>query len=453
MLEYMTDLVARLGHWGYVFIFAVAACESAAFLGLLVPGESLVLFTGFLASRGVLDLDALIIIVAVGAAVGDNIGYELGTRLGRPWLLRHGARFGLGESRLRRTEEFFKRHGGKSVFFGRFVGFARALVPFVAGSARMRYGIFVAYNALGAALWGPMVVLVGYFGGALAGRWLGRATAVLAGIVLFVLLLAWAGRWIARHEAQVNAYRDRMAQWPAVAAVLERFAPQLAWVRRRLTPGSYFGLQLTIAILAFLAAAWLFGGVTEDVLSGDPLTTVDKTLEAWLSMHREEFLTSLMSAVSWLHTWPSGVAAAFFIGYVSFARAWRWVVFSIAAVPGGMLVNTAVKTIIHRERPTLSGLSAALDTFGFPSGHTIAATLIYGVAATYLASRTRRWELRVAFAVGAVFLVVLVATSRLYLGVHYLSDVLAAMAEGVAWLTVCHIAVNTWWIRRAGNPR
>lgn len=138
MLEYLIDLVTRLGHWGYLIIFAVAAGESAAFLGLLVPGESLVLITGFLASQRALDLDALIITVTIGAVVGDNIGYEIGKRLGRPWLLRHGARFGLGAEHVDKADAFFARHGGKSVFLGRFVGFARALVPFIAGSVRMR---------------------------------------------------------------------------------------------------------------------------------------------------------------------------------------------------------------------------------------------------------------------------------------------------------------------------
>lgn len=450
MLSYLTDLVTRLGHWGYLIVFAVAAGECAAFLGLIVPGESLVLITGFLASQGALDLDALIITVAIGAAVGDNIGYEIGKRLGRPWLLRHGARFGANEERLGRAEGFFVRHGGKSVFLGRFVGFARALVPFIAGSANMRYTIFLVYNALGAALWAALVVLLGYFGGKLAGQWLGRATAVVAGVVLFALALVWAWHWIAGHEAEIRAHWERFRQKPRIAVALERFAPQLEWLRRRLSPGSYFGLQLTGAILVFMGAAWLFGGVTEDVLSGDPLTVVDRRIEVWFAMHHERFVTAFMLAVSWFHAWPIGVAAAFFLGYLIYSRCWRWVVIALCVVPGGLLLNTAMKLAVHRERPTLSGLSAALKTYSFPSGHTIAATLIYGVIATYLASQIDRWDRRVSIGLAAIFVVVLVALSRMYLGVHYLSDVLAAMAEGVAWLALCHTAVTSLWHRRRG---
>src|SRR5690349_25141884 len=91
-MEYLFDLVSRLGQWGYLIIFVAAALEYAAFAGLVVPGESLVLASGFLAHVGLLNLDAVIAAAAGGAIVGDNIGYWLGERLGRPWLIRYGPR-------------------------------------------------------------------------------------------------------------------------------------------------------------------------------------------------------------------------------------------------------------------------------------------------------------------------------------------------------------------------
>lgn len=139
MLNHLISLLSQLGQWGYALLFVAAALECAAFLGLIVPGESLVLVAGFFATQGVFDLRAVMIVVALGAAVGDSIGYELGRHLGRPWLEHHGGRFGVTPARIDRAEEFFARHGGKAVFLGRFVGFARALVPFIAGSSRMPY--------------------------------------------------------------------------------------------------------------------------------------------------------------------------------------------------------------------------------------------------------------------------------------------------------------------------
>ncbi len=197
MLHYLLDLIARLGHWSYVIIFVAAALECAAFAGLLVPGESVVLASGFFAHQGVLQLDAVIAAAALGATVGDNIGYQLGYRLGRGWLLRFGPRAGLTQKRLARAEAFFGRHGPKAVFFGRFIGFARAVVPFLAGASRMPYRQFFAYNALGAVLWTIGFVLLGYFLGAswqVAERWIGRTSLILAGVAFLVMALIWVRR-------------------------------------------------------------------------------------------------------------------------------------------------------------------------------------------------------------------------------------------------------------------
>ncbi len=201
MLPYLLDLVARLGEWSYLIIGLAAALECAAFAGLLVPGESLVLASGFFAHQGVLSLDAVIVAAALGAIAGDNIGYQLGARLGRAWLLRHGRRVGVTDARLRRAERFFERHGPKAVFVGRFVGFARALVPFVAGASRMAYRRFVVYDTLGAALWTVTFVVLGYALGAswrVAEKWVGRVGLVAGLVVAIVGLVLWLRRRRAR---------------------------------------------------------------------------------------------------------------------------------------------------------------------------------------------------------------------------------------------------------------
>ena len=201
ILQYLLDLVARLGAWSYVIIFAAAALECAAFLGLVVPGESLVLASGFFAHQGILRLDSVMVAAALGATIGDNIGYYLGQKLGRDWLLRHGSRFGITKRRLHQAETFFQRQGPKAVFVGRFIGFARALVPFVAGTSRMRYRQFLIYNAFGAVLWSIGFVTLGYVLGAswqVAEKWIGRTSLVLAGVLVLVALVVWRRRSSAR---------------------------------------------------------------------------------------------------------------------------------------------------------------------------------------------------------------------------------------------------------------
>jgi membrane protein DedA with SNARE-associated domain len=156
-----------------------------------------VLASGFFAHRGILELDAVMAAVAVGAVAGDNIGYQLGRHLGRDWLLRHGSRFGLRQKRLAQAEAFFQRQGPKAVFFGRFIGFARALVPFVAGTSRMSYRKFVLYDALGAVLWTVGFVTLGYVLGAswrVAERWIGRTGFIIAAVAVLLVGVIWLRR-------------------------------------------------------------------------------------------------------------------------------------------------------------------------------------------------------------------------------------------------------------------
>ena len=205
VLEFLLDLVARLGDWSYLVIFGAAALECAAFAGLLVPGESLVLASGFFAHEGILELVPVMIAAAMGAIVGDNIGYLLGSRLGHGWLLRRGSRFGIRKRGLARVEAFFQRQGPKAVFFGRFVGFARALVPFVAGASRMPYRKFVAYDALGAVLWTIGFVTLGYLLGAswhVAEKWISRSGLILGVVIVLGALVVWLRRRRSRPRLQ-----------------------------------------------------------------------------------------------------------------------------------------------------------------------------------------------------------------------------------------------------------
>lgn len=452
MLQYLIDLVGRLGQWGYLVIFLGATLESAAFLGLIIPGESLVLVAGFFAAQGLLDLDLLILTVAIGAALGDSIGYEMGRRMGRPALVHYGSRFGLNDVRVDKADAFFARHGSKAVFLGRFVGFARALVPFLAGSSRMPYRNFLPYNALGAVLWAAAFTLLGYFLGAgwqTAERWIGRASAILGGILVFVLLLVWLWRWAVRHESSIKQTWDHFLRRPRVNALRLRFAPQLAFIQARLSPHNYLGLQLTIGALILIGASWLFGGIAEDVVTGDPLTIVDLHVAQWFNAHSTPLLTQAMLAITHAHDpVPVTTAVVLIAVYLAWKKDWYWLLCLGVTVPLGMLLNVFMKYAFHRARPSVDNPLLVLTTYSFPSGHVAGATLCYGVVAAMLVSRISAWRWRVLLVLAAITMVVLVALTRIYLGVHYLSDVLAASAEGVAWLTLCLTGLHTYWGHR-----
>jgi len=143
MLDFLLNLVGDLGHWSYLVIFLVVVLECQAGLGLVMPGESMVMVGGFLAERGMFDLPVIVIVISLAAIIGDSIGYKLGLRFGTEWLLRYAGRFGLHQEHLARVDGFFAKHGGKAVFSSHFLSLLRSLMPFVAGSHRMSYMKFV----------------------------------------------------------------------------------------------------------------------------------------------------------------------------------------------------------------------------------------------------------------------------------------------------------------------
>lgn len=450
-IDQLIEHIGRLGHWSYLIFFLGAALECSAFLGLLVPGESLILVSGFLASQGLLRLGDLIIVVTAGAVVGDSIGYELGRRLGRPWLLHYGRWAGINSTHLERAEAFFVRHGGKTVFMGRFVGFLRVLAPFVAGCSRMRYRQFLTYNALGAVLWSGSFVLLGYVvgeGWRRAERWIGRASAIVGAVLLLIVGAAWLWRWLARHETEVTLRWQGVLQHRWVVNARRRTAPLRAFVEARLSAGELFGLRLTFGALVLTAASWVFGGIAKGVVARRPLTVVDAHLAAWLHARVTPDLTAFMLGLSALGSPALVSSLAAFLSLVLLGRRqWYPLLALVLTVPGGMLLNVLLQSAFHRARPQFTDPILTLTSYGFPSGHTMAATVFYGYLAALAVSRFSAWRWRVLAVVVGGVLILLIGFSRLYLGVHYLSDVLAAMAEGLAWLALCLTTVDT--LRRA----
>lgn len=394
MLDYLVNVAARLGDWAYLVVFLGATLESAAMLGLVVPGETLVLAFAFMASRGALDLDALFWAVCCGAIVGDSIGYELGRKLGRPAALRFGPGLGVTPQRLERTERFFEQHGPASVFLGRFVGFARAMVPFLAGTSRMRYRTFLAFNVAGAGLWSGALVLLGYF---------------------------------------VGGSLQRLQGWIGHAALLLVAAIGLVWVLRGRVKTNSLWVELGLVGLAL----FLFGAVAEDVVTNDPLTRIDQQITLWWAAHRQAWLTEALRLVSFVHgTAPVSAAVLGIAAWFVRRGERRWLVSLVCTVPVGMLLNVGLKHLFQRGRPVLDAPLVHLTTYSFPSGHVAGATLLYGFLCAYTIAHTRSRTLHVLVIAAAVCLVSLVAFSRIYLGAHFLSDVVGAAAMAVAWLTL-----------------
>jgi undecaprenyl-diphosphatase len=182
--------VGGLGSGVYVVVATFAFLESSAFVGLVAPGETVLIFAGVLAARMELSPVAVAACGSVGATLGDSVSYEIGRHFGAGLL----ARIRFRRRALERAKRLFARHGGKTVFVGRFVGFARPFAPLLAGVARMPYRRFVLFNVAGAVLWAAGCTSLGWFAGAhwrLIERWIRW---IGAGVALAVIALVVA-RW------------------------------------------------------------------------------------------------------------------------------------------------------------------------------------------------------------------------------------------------------------------
>jgi membrane-associated phospholipid phosphatase len=188
------------------------------------------------------------------------------------------------------------------------------------------------------------------------------------------------------------------------------------------------------------------------VFAHEEITVLDAWLAQWLHVRATPASTNtLLFITHWHGSLGVSLMALALAIYLARRKAWYWLLAVAVTVPGGMLLNAALKLVFRRVRPSFDNPLLTLDTYSFPSGHTVGATLLYGVLAAYLCCLVRHWGARAAIAGAACVMVALVGLSRMGLGVHYLSDVLAAVAEGTAWLAICITAISTLRRRRAAR--
>jgi len=192
----ITSFIDQHGQWAFLLLFGLVALES---FGLPLPGETALITCGVLASQGALSIVAVIGIAALAAIVGDNAGYWVAREGGRPLLNRYRLTRQYAERYLPRGERFFERHGGKTVFFARFVAVLRVTAAWIAGLSRMHWWKFLGWNAAGGIVWATGVGLIAYFLGNAAAHAIERYGLYAGGgAVLFAVLGFFVVRWLER---------------------------------------------------------------------------------------------------------------------------------------------------------------------------------------------------------------------------------------------------------------
>jgi membrane protein DedA with SNARE-associated domain len=157
-----SDATRTLGAWVYLAVVLLIFLETTALVGFVIHGELALLAGGVAAERGDVSLAAVVALAWAAAVAGDLVSFHLGRRLGRPFLERHAGRFRLGPEPAARVDGFFDRHGGKALLLGRFTGFLRATMPFVAGSSDMPALRLLRFGVVSAFVWTTTFTLLGY---------------------------------------------------------------------------------------------------------------------------------------------------------------------------------------------------------------------------------------------------------------------------------------------------
>ena len=441
---YIKALLAFITHHptlAYGAIFLISLSESLAIVGLLVPGTVIMFGVGAIVATGSLGLKPVLLLAAAGAVAGDGISYWLGHHyqdgLRRIWP------FSRYPGMLKNGEIFFKRHGGKSVLFGRFVGPVRPVIPVVAGMLGMGPLHFSIVNVLSAIGWALVYILPGvFFGTSLAVA--GAVSTRLAMLIFLILATSWVFVWLGRKLVLLVGHRGPI--WLAALKKWLAADTPAHWVmlpvKRFL---SYFFLRqqgeellLGFLSLTLFVAGWGFLGVMQDVLSKDPLVLADQAVYHFFQSLRNSWSDRIFVAItelgdSFVNVCLSGAVLLVLLGKRCYRAASYWALTIFVGLAGVQLL----KWLIHSPRPM--ALYHGASAYGFPSGHTTMSVILYGFLAILLArglSGTLRWGLFV-----SVFLIsFIIAISRLYLGAHWLSDVLGGFFIGACWVALLGIA-------------
>jgi membrane protein DedA with SNARE-associated domain/membrane-associated phospholipid phosphatase len=437
--QLLEDISNTLGAWTYLLVAFFAFAETGAFIGLVVPGETTMLLGGAVAGQGAIDIYLLIAIAWFAAWLGDTTSFFLGRRLGREFVLKHGSRVGISHERFEKVEDYFGRHGGKTIFIGRWISLVRAFAPFIAGSSGMGYRGFVPYSVLGTGLWASLHILIGYFFSRsieTAGHYAARGAFLLATLIALVVGTVYLVRRFRVEENRRAAVRWMEGHGATRWLVHLARRRQLRFLWDRVTPGGTFGLEFT-SLMAVLAVS-LFVLVAYTVILGeDPGPTPgDETaieIAEWLQ-------TSALTGVAKVITWfGSGVVVTVLAAICGVLLAWRrrWVEFWVLV--GGMAITQTgidlLKDVVDRSPPPEPLVSGADSSF--PSAHAAHSVFYLWLAATIVLRLRPGMARGTAVVVTGLALTALVGLSRAYLEVRYLSDVSGGWALGAAAFSLC----------------
>ncbi|MCL5733679.1 MAG: LssY C-terminal domain-containing protein, partial [Patescibacteria group bacterium] len=359
-----------------------------------------------------------------------------------------------GPSYIEKTEAYLDKHGQKSAFSGRFSGFIRPFISFVAGVRRIDYRRFQIFNFLGAVAFGFVFIVTGFIlgeGWQFTALWIDRFDLFIFGAVAVVAINVYVWKIIVDNKLAIKASVKLFFKSLVLAVKENKFLrkwadkhPRLAgFIKRRLSADGYLGIHFTVGFLAISLFLWGFFSVVEDIIFRNDLYLVDLRVVNLMSALRTPVLNRIMLFITDFGEWQMITLLSLIVILMLLRRRKISQLFTLAAgVVGGVLLFSLTKIISHRSRPPLFDRIFPVGGYSFPSGHSVMAVVFYGLLTYFLIRVVKKWRIKAAIFLGGIFFVFLIGLSRVYLGVHYPTDVVGGWMLGFFWLAIIITALE-----------
>lgn len=431
--------------------------DSLSFIGIFIPGVPIAVAAGILVARKMVPFWPLVISACIASIVGKTVSYELGRRKEAKLLNQPGLKEEI------ETGKMLAAQGSTASFFAHFAGAHRHAMPFAEGRGNVDPVSFQTRSIPSAILRTIWPILVGMAVGSLwhvAVLWSTRARLLFLLVVSAFAFIGWVWGWTLRRGGGMlrflgylgSALLTAAIDYPPVRSWRERHPRIAGLIADRVTLTRFSGLPLTLLILTISKLLWWLIRIAQSVLMEGAMAAGDVRLNHLLLAFRDRDVVNVLLFITDFASTSVVIAAGCLLVVLLWLQRQRLFAFGAVCV---LLVNqcivTALKNVFHRPRPVGAVLEAMESTFSFPSGHAAASVALYGFLSYLLLSSRRSWKFKISALFCAVCIILLIDLSRLYLGVHYLSDVLAGNIIGCIALLITITIVESMRRRYAQN--
>ncbi len=399
------NLQAIVEHGGYLFLFITTVLEGIPLVGQFIPGHTIVIISGFLAKLHILSLLKVVIIVNIAALIGDATGFLLGKKYGFEFLTKFGSYFFIKKEYLEKARILIQEHPAKTIIIGRFSPITRPLSPFIVGASGLHIKKFWLIDFIAVLFWSISSIAIGYIFGASY-----HTASVVFGKYIVISIII--GILITLGYRFINKQFHIFAKYELITLGLNLLGLYLFFktIQDAITD-KVFLLELDLYVndyfLAYAHQPWLYiMSIITDIISPTSIAFVSCLAIAYF-IYKKKHYNTLITTLSF---------------------------------GGGYIITYIIKNLVLRLRPEDGFIIES--GYSFPSGHAVMATIFFTLLIYIFIIKIQSLVKRELLIVLCVLLILLTAFSRVYLGVHWLSDVFAGIGLGLFWTTLVILIVK-----------